>query len=191
MSRWVCIVEGDGEVTALPLLLRRIIDWKRPGTWVDVSTPIKVKKDRFLNRPDQFARYLTLARAKAGPTGRVLVLLDADNDCPRTKGAEILERARHIVPDRNLSVVLANREFEAWFLAAAQSLVGVRGLDCTAADLQIEAERPRDAKGWLNARMPSGYGPTTDQPAFAAQLSPELAHLRSRSFRKLCKELVE
>lgn len=191
MSRWVSIVEGDGEVRALPLLLRRIAEWRMPNVYVDVPTPIRVPKDRFLNRPEQFARYLTLARDKAGEDGRILVLLDADDDCPKDKAAEVYAKARSIVSDRPVAVVLANREYEAWFIAGAASLVGVRGFDPNPDDLSVEAERPRDAKGWMAARMPSGYGETTDQPAFSARLDVALTHQRSRSFRKLCKALTE
>lgn len=191
MPRWVSIVEGDGEVRALPLLLRRIAQWRMPETFVDVPTPIRVPKDRFLNRHEQFARYLTLARDKAQPDGRVLVLLDADDDCPKDKAAEILARAKLVVPDVRLSVVLANREFEAWFIAAAESLAGVRDFRPLPKDLTMDAERPRDAKGWMAVRMPTGYGETTDQPAFAACMDVGQAYERSRSFRKLCKELME
>lgn len=52
-----------------------------------------------------------------------------------------------------------------------------------------EPEIPRDAKGWIKARMDSrNYGETTDQPAFTAHMDLQLAHARSRSFRKLCSE---
>lgn len=190
MHRLVCIVQGHGEVLALPPLLRRIGQWIQPENFVDVPTPIRVQKDRFLNRQDEFSRHLLLARSKAGEVGHVLVLLDADDDCPKSKGAELLARARAIVPDRTLSVVLANREFEAWFIAAAESLNGVRGFALRAGDLAVNAEAPRDAKGWMSARMPSGYGETVDQPAMAACLDVAQAHQRSRSFRKLCKEIV-
>jgi ABC-type multidrug transport system ATPase subunit len=48
---------------------------------------------------------------------------------------------------------------------------------------------PRDAKGWLRARMAGGsYGVMTDQPAFSARFDLRQAFDGSRSFRKLCKE---
>ncbi len=190
MRRWVSIVEGHGEVRALPNLLRRIAAWKLPDEYIDLATPIRVQKDRFLNRPEEFARCMLLARAKAEDGGKVLLLLDADDDCPKIKGAELLQRARDVVPDRPVSVVLANREFEAWFIASASSLDGVRGFALQPEDAGVDAESPRNAKGWMAARMPSSYGETTDQPAFAAQMDLALAYERSRSFRKLCKELI-
>ncbi|MDD2762021.1 MAG: hypothetical protein PHH11_17230 [Methylomonas sp.] len=67
---------------------------------------------------------------------------------------------------KTISVVLANREYEAWFIAAAESLQGIRGFIYDPAKV-VEPERPRDAKSWIKACMANcSYGETTDQPAF-------------------------
>lgn len=182
-----CIVEGDGEVAAVPLLLRRLSEWRTPHEYPDVQTPIRVHRDRFLNRDEEFRRHLRLAAAKCGDEGWILVLLDADDDCPATLGEDIVRRAGACVPHRPVSVVLANREYEAWFIAAAASLDGNRSFS-VGLEAIIDAETPRDAKGWIRARMEGSYGETTDQPAFTARMDLQQAHDRSRSFRKLCTE---
>jgi hypothetical protein len=88
-------------------------------------------------------------------------------------------------------MVLANREFEAWFLAGASSLSGHRGL---ADDLQVpvEPEKPRDCKGWLSANRTDGhsYKPAADQGALAAALDLGLARANSESFDKLWRDLA-
>lgn len=184
----VAIVEGDGEVAALPVLLRRIGAWRTADVYPEIAPPIRVRRDRFLNRDEEFRRHLLLAAGKCGADGWILVLLDADDDCPAKLGHEILERARTSVPHRRTSVVLANREYEAWFIAAAESLDGQRGFTFDPMDV-AEAETIRDAKGWIKARIASGtYGETTDQPAFSARMDLQQAFARSRSFRKLCTE---
>jgi hypothetical protein len=184
----VAIVEGDGEVAALPVLLRRIGQWQTPETFVQISPPIRVHRDRFLNKPEEFNRHLQLASKKCGAGGWILILLDADDDCPKALGQRILAQAQGCIPHRDISVVLANREFEAWFIAAAQSLHGKRGFSFDPAEA-VDAEQPRDAKGWIKKRMTGGaYGASTDQPAFAASMDLQQAHARSRSFRKLCSE---
>ncbi|MGC9216666.1 hypothetical protein [Acidithiobacillus sp.] len=81
------IVEGDGEVAALPILLRRVGAWQSPDKNFNVLPPIRVRRDRFLNRDDEFRRMLLLAAAKCGESGWILVLLDADDDCPSELGA--------------------------------------------------------------------------------------------------------
>lgn len=183
------IVEGDGEVAALPVLLRRVGEWKTPETFVDVLHPIKVYKDRFLNRPEEFTRHLLLAAKKCGEGGWILILLDADDDCPAQKGAEIRARAVEVVPHRPVAVVLANREYEAWFIAAAASLEGFRSFRCKANDAMANPEIPRNAKGWIGERIRDGvYRETSDQSAFSARIDLQLAFDRSRSFRKLCSE---
>lgn len=188
MPTVACIVEGDGEVAALPVLLRRVADWLSPGTFVDVPQPIRVRRDRFLNRDDEFRRNLLLAAAKCGNDGWILVVLDADNDCPAELGQRILERTRDIVPHRRVSVILANREYEAWFLAAAESLNGQRGFRFDNPP-NFKPEQPRDAKGWLGQRISGGtYRERTDQPAFSALMDLQQAFDHSRSFRKLCSE---
>lgn len=192
MTSIASIVEGDGEVAALPILLRRLGGWLTPDVPVQVLPPSRVYKDRFLNRPEEFRRHLILASRKCGDAGWILILLDADDDCPATKGAETLERAQLIVPHRRVGVVLANREYEAWFIAAASSLHGYRNFSFGAGDEQANAEIPRNAKGWLAKRMGNhSYGEVTDQPAFSARMDLKLAHEHSRSFRKLCSEWIK
>jgi hypothetical protein len=184
----VPIVEGDGEVAALPVLLRRLADWRSPGLYVDVRTPIRVKRDRFLNREVEFSRYMALAAEKCGDGGRVLVLLDADDDCPVALSQSVAMRAQAIVPHRPVSIVVANREYEAWFIASAMSLNGRRGFRLAGESLP-DPELPRDAKGWIRSQMEGGrYGETTDQPALTAHMDLSQVHERSRSFRKLCSE---
>ena len=188
MTTVASIVEGDGEVAALPILLRRLSAWQTPWVSPRVLTPIRVRRDRFLNRDEEFSRHLQLAAAKCGDSGWVLILLDADDDCPAKLGATILLRARAVIPHRPVAAVLANREYESWFIAAAASLEGCRGFNVGPSGAP-DAEQPRDAKGWVRERMPRrAYGPTTDQPALTAQMDLELASVRSRSFRKLCAE---
>lgn len=183
------IVEGDGEVAAVRVLLPRLAEWRSPQAEIEVLQPIRVRRDRFVNRPDEFQRHLLLAAAKCGAGGWVLVLVDADDDCPATMGADLLARARAIVPHRQVSVVLANREYEAWFIAAAASLAGRRGFTVESDASSANAETHRNAKGWIRARMTGGsYSEVRDQPAFSALMDLEQAFANSRSFRKLCAE---
>lgn len=182
------IVEGDGEVSALPILLRRIAAEREPVVTVDILRPIRVRRDKFLNKKEEFRRQLLLAAAKCGGDGWILILLDADDDCPAALGTEIHQRAQQYVAHRRVSVVLAKREFEAWFIAAAHSLQDVRGFSMMPAE-QMEAEVPRNAKGWMREHMSTGtYSEFLDQPAFAAKFNLQQAFDNSRSFRKLIKE---
>jgi hypothetical protein len=149
-----------------------------------------VHRDRFIHRDDEFSRQLQLANRKA-QGGAVLVLLDADDDCPATLSRELAARGRAFVHDAALHVIVANREYEAWFLAAAGSLAGKRGLGRSLVAPRVPDD-VRNAEGWLSERMPSGrYHEVSDQPALTAVFDLELARQNSRSFRKLAKTVEQ
>ena len=190
MNRVASIVEGDGEVRAFPILLRRICEWLTPEKQIQILRPIRVHRDRFLRRNNEFRRHLMLAAKQCQDQGRIIVLLDADDDCPVQLASNILERAEKIIPHRHISVILANREYEAWLIAGARSLHGQRGFTLDhKTGVEVDAENLRNAKGWIKAHMASNsYGETTDQPAFSAQVDLQEVFNRSRSFRKLCSE---
>lgn len=119
----------------------------------------------------------------------ILVLLDADRDCPATLGPALLARSRRQRSDREHSVVLANHEFEAWFVAALASLRGQRGLSTDAP----ESDAPEEVSGareWLSRHMARRYSETLDQAAFAATMDLDQA-TRAPSFDKLRRDLVK
>ena len=185
MARIVPIVEGHGEVQAVPVLIRRIAADVAPDVFVHVVKPLRVPRQKVLKQ-GQLEEALRIAAIESGSDGRILILLDANGDCPRDLAPKILERARATRRDRRIQVVLANREYEAWFLAAADSIAGVRGIDDDA--LAPDApESVRDAKGWLTQRMALGrsYREVRDQPALTARMDLQQARLRAPSFDKM------
>ena len=191
MPTIITIVEGRGEVPAVPLLIRRIAAAVAPTLVPRVPKPIRVKRGRFL-KENELERYVDLAARQAGSDGRILIILDADDDCPAQQASEILERAASVRSDRRIQVVLAQREYEAWFLAAADSIAGHRELrsDTTA---PTEPESVRDAKGWLTSRMPPGrtYKETRDQPALTVMFNLDQARRGARSFDKMWRTVVD
>lgn len=185
----VPIVEGRGEVAAVPILLRRVGAAIAPTTWLDVARPILARRPSMV-RPEELARLLTLAAGKVQGPGGVLVLLDADDDCPATLGPELRAEAARVRPDLTVAVVVADREYEAWFLAAATSLAGSRSL-ATGLEPPSDPDAVRDAKGWLQSRRTDGraYTPTLDQPALTEAMDMDAARSRSRSFDTLWRQV--
>lgn len=184
----VPIVEGHGEVEAVPVLIRRLaqVIGKYP---VDIGTPIRVRRDKLL-KPEELERALGLAAQKAGPEGRILILIDADDACPAELGPQLVRRALQARADRMIGVVLAKHEFEAWFLAAAESLRDFRLLPTDLA-APPAPEDIQGAKEWLSARMSGtgGYRETVDQPALTARFDLEKART-APSFDKCYRELT-
>ena len=114
------------------------------------------------------------------------MLFDADDDCPKDLAPTLGGSAREASRGKPCAVVMANREYEAWFLASIETLRGKASIlpDATS---HYDPERPRDAKGQLDLRMPFGasYSPTVDQASLTAHLNFRSAYRRCRSFRKL------
>lgn len=185
----VPIVEGDGEVQAFPTLLRRLAPAIAPERAVEVAKPIRVNRSKVV-KEGELERYVELATRQHGGEGAVIVLLDADDDCPAEIGPALLARAEAVRPGSPITVVIVVKEYEAWFLAAAVSLRSQRGLPDDL-DPPLEPEEVRDAKGWIQSRRTDGlaYSPTIDQPALSAVVDLDAARDGSPSFDKLCREL--
>ena len=185
-----CIVEGHGEVEAIPVTIRRIANLIAPKMVLRILPPFRVPRNRLV-KPGELERSVELAARRAGKDGAILIVLDVDDECPATLGPELLARARKSRPDLPIRVVLAKREFEAWFLASAESLRGRRGL---ASDLESpsDPEAIRGAKEWLTARMGPGqrYVETLDQSALAAVFDLERARRGAPSFDKLFRDIL-
>ena len=182
------IVEGHGEVEALPALLYRLAAPLGLPSGLRVYNPIRVKSGSFVNDNEYFNRHVQLAASRAVEYhGFVLILLDCDDGCPAELGPRLLAHARAARSDAKFLVALAYREFETWFIAAAESFRGQFGLP-------VDLERPanfesiRDAKGWLGARMPNGYDPVVHQHLMAKALNLDQAQA-ARSFQRLAQRL--
>lgn len=183
------IVEGHGEVAAVPVLVRRIAQRVAPGVGISVPKPYRVQRQRFV-KSDEVERCVEFVARRSGPEGRLLILLDANGDCPKDVADEVRRRARATRADRRISVVLANMEYEAWFLAAIESIAGRRGIPQDIVPPR-QPETVRDAKSWLSKQMTEGhsYSPSADQPALTAVFDMEMARRNARSFDKLYREV--
>jgi hypothetical protein len=180
------IVEGDGEVRALPVLLRRIA--QELQVWnIEVPTPYRMSRGKIV-MAGGLENVVQAQAYRVADAGGVLVLLDADDDCPASLGPMLHERAVAARPDVPVAVVLANREYEAWFLASAASLAGHRGLS-DPLEAPQDPERIRGAKEWLRRIGHCTYSPTTDQAALTARFDLKVARQNSPSFDKLWREV--
>ncbi len=188
VSRVVAVVEGHGECEAVPELIRRIARDIDPGYVVEVPHPIRVPASKLV-KEGEIERSVKLAGSQAGSRGAVVVIVDCDDGCPAQEAPALLERARAARPDLPIAVILAKREFECWFLAAADSLRGRRGLPGTLQPPE-DPESVRDAKGWLSNRMAGNrvYTETEDQAALTAVFDMTAAR-RADSFDKCYRDL--
>lgn len=177
------IVEGQGDEAAVPLLLRRLRD--EAQAWgLEFGRPHRKRRTQLVKK-DSLQSSVRVAALRADCAG-ILVLFDADDDCPAELAPTLEQWAREAAGEMPCAVVLANREYEAWLLASIESLRGRSGVLPEAAP-HADPEVPRDAKGELERRMRPGasYSATVDQLGMTAHLDLEIAFRRCRSFRKL------
>jgi hypothetical protein len=188
------IVEGHGEVESVRTLLTRIWRELLHGEHLEVMQPIRQPRSKLMKEPE-IHRAVKLAllklehRCSADDPGMVLVLVDADKDLPCVWGPQLLERARAGRKDADISCVIANIEYETWFVAAAESLGKYLDLSPTER-LPDSPEEQRLGKGWIVQHYRgTKYSETIDQPSMTAKMDLSRCRQRSPSFDKLCREL--
>jgi hypothetical protein len=177
------IVEGHGEVKAIPVLLRRLLAQAEIYN-LRVGNPIRCKRSQ-LAQKDKVRQAVRLARLQKDCRA-ILILFDSDDDCPKELAPRVEKWAEEEAGDVPCCVVMVHREYEAWFLASIPSLRGERGIR-EDAEPYHEPERPRNAKKHLEQRMRRGfsYSETADQAALTAQFDLAVAYAQCRSFRKM------
>ena len=144
------VVEGHGEVAAVPVLLRCLID--EAHSWeVDVGRPIRRSWSEF-STENGVAHAVGLARTRPS-CGGILLLFDSDDDCPAEWGSCVQGWANSASGTIPCAVCMAHREYEAWFLAAADSLRGHKAM--RADPIPTQAQR---VAAWCEGRTGAAYG---------------------------------
>lgn len=183
MSKLVPIVEGDGETTAVPVLLRKILHQAERYD-IQIAHAKNANGRGNLTKEGGLERFIRYAW-KERDCGAILVLMDADKDCPLTLARDFSGRVEAMGVLFPVMIVLTKRMYEAWFIASISSIAGHLDLP---AGLQppSDAEAVVNPKRWIEQHFPAGraYKETQDQEAMTRLL--DLSQARStRSFRRL------
>lgn len=206
VKKLVLIVEGHGDQKCLPGLVTRFL---RQSALHDVQVagdPLNAKSCGNLKKKDGIENFvrqaLQVRRADA-----ILVLLDSDKECenrakknePRL-GPWLLERARAVAGHKPVAVVVAHREYEAWLIAGWSEICTMLkdkpGQFPNLQTAEISGQHSKDCEqlpgyeGLLEKALGEPYVKTRHQALLSGGLSfSEEMQERSRSFRKLVKEL--
>lgn len=183
------IVEGHGEVEAAAGMVRRILYELVEGYEFDVGKPKRLNRNQVVSDIPRFLEYA----ASEPDCGSIIILMDADEDCPQTLACDIRAAVEATGSPYPVAVVCPKVEYEAWFIASVESIRG-RSIGTRKVVIRKEANCPadiegvRDAKDWLTRQMPErmAYKPTQDQAPLTHLVDLELARSRSRSFKRLC-----
>lgn len=185
-QRLVCIVEGKGEVAAVPSLCARILGELSVWDWFVDQVPIRQSRGHLVDervrsslrpaRDGDFDRAIQLA-LRSRRADAVLVLCDSDDDCPAVWGPSAMQKLSAVCRG---AAVMVQREYESWLLHGIPSF---EALDAAS------IERRRDAKALLSRHRP-GYLPTAHQLTLTREIDIRRCWARSDSFDKLVRSIA-
>lgn len=198
----VPVVEGQTEQGCVEPLLHRIwADLLQQPERLQVVEPFRSHRDALVHANGQvltegvqkaFLKLQQKTRKDAEARLLLLILIDAEGDCPATLGPRLLQTARQARRDADIACVLAKRGLENWFKASAASLAGVSGLPN---DLAVPVN-PEEGSGdaWLTRQMQRQdrrrkYTKPGDAVELARRMDLRECRGNSPSFDKLCREL--
>ena len=190
MRQIVPIVEGHGELHAIPVLIHRILETTGAAASVQVLKPVREHRGTLL-RPGGIERLAQARRRKAKGDARILVVLDADDDCAATVGPQLQHRLEQEIGAQGGAVVLAVREYENWLISDAPAISSDNAFRDNIRE-QSNPEAVRDAKRWLSDRTRTrrySYDPTIHQARLSALVDISVVRQRCPSFDKFWREV--
>ena len=195
MPKIVPIVEGFGEIEAVPALLWKLL--VEMGRYdIQIEAAQNAHGCRNLTIPGGVEKFVANAWTKRD-CGAVLILMDAEEQCAMQLAADFSQRIFKMGVQFPVVTVIAKCEYEAWFLASLETISG-KDFD-RRPGLPKDLSYPDDVearvgvKGWITRQLPEGriYKETLDQVAMTRLIDLEKARQRSRSFRRLCHALEQ
>lgn len=198
------IVEGHTEQQCLERLLHRIWGELLGATQrlQILSPPSRGHRDRLVAESgadlaektrEAVLKLESATHDQSDTTGLLLVLLDADHDCPAALAPRLLKAVRALAPaDIHVACVLPKKEFENWIVAGASSLTGVNGLPTTLP--AVRASEDIKGSNWIEKQLRivarnRRYKKTVDPIEVIRRMNLSDARANSPSFDKLCREL--
>jgi hypothetical protein len=200
----VPIVEGQTEVGCIERLLHRV--WSEllvASDRLQVLPASRGKRDALINpdHPDFTAKieeaYAKLARrlrhdSSSQGRGMLLLLLDAEKDCPAELAPRLVDAATRIRSDASIACVMPKQMLENWIVAGASTLAGVNDLP----DPLPVRDKFEDRSGaaWLEAQLRSKskarkYKKPDDAEVFVRAMALQECRDNAPSFDKFCREL--
>ena len=169
----VLLVEGDGDVQAVPSLIRKLAVAAGFYDLNPCPSPIKCGEIPKLRKAGQLERFVQYACSR--PDGdSVILIVDCDDDCPVEASAEFVARVGQIAERsaKKIGLAFIQKEFETLFLYSLAELSDrypEHGWRLKDEDAYKDWTTLRGAKGELDRRMKNySYKETRDQVKFVS-----------------------
>lgn len=198
------IVEGQTEQRCVERLLQRL--WGEllsRSERLQVLEPFRARRGKLVHEDGEelgsCARKASVklkakASGLADSRSMILILIDAEDDCPANLGPRLLSYAKNVLPPETIvSCVLAKRMLENWIFAGASTLAGVNGLPVNLPPR--DRFEDRSGAAWLDEQIRRAhptrkYKKTIDAEAFVRNMDLQECRANSPSFDKLCRDLA-
>ena len=193
MRRILPVVEGQGDMGAVPELIRRIALSHGYNDVHVLSPHRRGDLPKVLSRFDDFVRTALFEKCP--------VLWVLDYDCEhcldhKRDAVDLRRRAENLAEGARVEFVFMVQEFETLFLSDHETTRAVFADIKNTLAFPKDPEAIRDAKGWLSEARPKGsaYKATQHQTKLTSRL--DLARLRMRSgsyvrFEAAVRALIE
>lgn len=183
MIRIATVVEGFGDVAAMPILLGRT--GRMLGEIVIAQNPIRAGDWKSIKAKGVLPKFLQLAHSRG--CDLIMLIFDLDDGCPveESQIAMDLVNSWKNGRDINISITFLIREYEAIFVHCRN--------DIAAMDQNFnpgDIDGCRDAKGLVRSLIGRRYKETQDQENFTNQINLVNLYGRCRSYRKICKSIT-
>lgn len=191
MKRLLPIVEGHGEIPAVPILIRNILaahgihDVQPLPAWRHGEYPSVAKK---------FDNLFLAAIKESAPILWVMDFDSKDYDCPVKEAQTLLSRAEALRPGWPIKIAFLVKEYETLFLIDEAATRKVFPDIPSQTPFPTNPENIRWAKEWLSKARPSpgsAYKETVHQAKITAHLNLDLLRSRSSGFAHLERAVVE
>lgn len=183
------IVEGQGDMQAVPVLLRRILE---NHGHADVKVLPPHKRGDLPKIKANFENYFKIAIKE---NAAIICIIDFDCAtcvCVAEEAAQLHLRAEAIYPGKPFKVAFMVKEFETLFLAEPDATLRVLKEIQKSTAFPENPEAIRGAKEWLSKAMPSGYAykETVHQVKLSAAVDLNRLRSSSASYRHLEKSVL-
>ena len=190
MRRLLTIVEGDGDVRAAPILIRRILE--KNGIF-DVKLLPAQRRGEYPSVKKHFDTCFMAAIKEISP---ILWIMDFDSkgyDCPYQEAEQLLSRAQALHPNWPLKIAFLIKEYEVLFLYDEKATRAVFPDIPKQVEFPKNPQEIRGAKEWISDKRPSGmaYKETVHQAKITAHLDLDLLLERSKDFAHIERAVLQ